>query len=283
MAVRQFSFSRKRLLQNAVNKIEVYSTPCVVLHPPEGSCDALLVPGNETLVGTSLPYFPIGGPVPEPSPPGLGNAAWGGMEAGSGMLYHTQVVDGAVHEVGGHDLARVIRALPTIEERQAGRHPRRCDVGDTVLTPAAGGLKHCFRHVLHAVPPFRSSPHWVELLRNCYWRALDLAWVTHVDNSSAPIRTLAAPLLGAGARGAKASEAAVLATMAVSSWRGGGSATSSRQNSLDDKQIVVRFACIDSEVEDLLVQSLVGASEHCARGASETNSCAVGVIKEGEW
>ena len=50
-----------------------------------------MVPANEFLCGTSLAYFPVGGPVPSMPPPGLTNSGWGGMEAGSGLLYSTQV------------------------------------------------------------------------------------------------------------------------------------------------------------------------------------------------
>ena len=92
MAVRQLVFKRRgHVGREAVQRIEVFATPCIVMQPPADGCDVLVVPANEFLVGTALPYFPIGGPVPRPPPPGLGTTSWGGMEAGQGMLYSTQV------------------------------------------------------------------------------------------------------------------------------------------------------------------------------------------------
>ena len=83
MAALQTVLRRGAAGPGMLQRIELHSTPCVVLHPPGGFCDALIVPGNETLVGTALPYFPVGGPVPAPPPPGLRNTVWGGMEVNS--------------------------------------------------------------------------------------------------------------------------------------------------------------------------------------------------------
>ena len=69
-----------------------------------GYVSALINPANRSLSGTALPYFPRGGPVPRPPPPGLSNSlqGWGGMEAGPNMLYPSQVCDGVVcHNVNG--------------------------------------------------------------------------------------------------------------------------------------------------------------------------------------
>ena len=79
--------------------MECAVTPCVVEKPwGRLSCSsaralrALINPANTTLVGTALPYFPRGGPVRPPPPPGLGTSSmgWGGFDAGEKMLYPTQ-------------------------------------------------------------------------------------------------------------------------------------------------------------------------------------------------
>jgi hypothetical protein len=99
MAVRELVFARIPAAASgcsapaaaSIQRIEVVETPCIVMNPPGRNCDALVVPANEFLCGTALPYFPVGGPVPRPPPLGLGSTSWGGMEAGQGMLYSTQV------------------------------------------------------------------------------------------------------------------------------------------------------------------------------------------------
>ena len=142
-----------------------------------------MVPANEFLVGTSLPYFPIGGPVPEPLPPGVTNSVWGGMEAGRGMMYSVQVVDGAVTEFGGHELVQALKGVPIVdttenrdgEQRNGHLPPRRCRIGNAVYTIAAGSLKYNFGCLVHTVPPFRSDHNWNELLASCYQTSLDIA------------------------------------------------------------------------------------------------------------
>ena len=39
-----------------------------------------------------------------------------------------------------------------------------CDVGRAVCTPAIGELLHYYHHIVHTVPPFRSSSQWTEHL-----------------------------------------------------------------------------------------------------------------------
>ena len=54
-------------------RIELHLTPDIVAHPPRGRCDALINPGNEEMIGTKLPYFPM----PNKPPDGLGHSGWG--------------------------------------------------------------------------------------------------------------------------------------------------------------------------------------------------------------
>lgn len=182
MAVRFATLARAT--RSRVRRVELHVTPCIVAHPPDELFhDVLVVPANEFLVGTSLPYFPIGGPVPEPLPPGVTNSVWGGMEAGHGMMYSVQVVDGAVTEFGGHELVQALKGVPIVdtteshdgEPRNGHLPPRRCRIGNAVYTIAAGSLKYNFGSLVHTVPPFRSDHNWDELLASCYQSSLDIA------------------------------------------------------------------------------------------------------------
>ena len=76
--------------------------------PPKDALRALVNPANTQLVGTRLPYFPRGGPLPVLPPPELRvSSGWGGMDAGSGMLYRppspliTNRLFGIKHDVAG--------------------------------------------------------------------------------------------------------------------------------------------------------------------------------------
>ena len=76
---------------------------------------ALIKAANSALVGTARAYFPRGGPVPPPPPPGLqhSSSGWGGLDAGTGMLYPAQVVDGLTHTctLGPSFAARLLASL----------------------------------------------------------------------------------------------------------------------------------------------------------------------------
>ena len=68
------------------------------------------------MVGTDLPYFPVGGPVPNLPKHLIKNAnTWGGMEIGANQMYSTQVVDGHVSELGGHTMKKALQALPVLD------------------------------------------------------------------------------------------------------------------------------------------------------------------------
>ena len=262
------AFTRRAALRGGVGvgRVEIHVSPCIVAHPPnELWHDILIVPANEFLVGTSLPYFPIGGPVPAPLPAGVTNSVWGGMEAGQGMMYSVQVVDGAVTEFGGHDLVLALKALPVVEDDDVARDsrfpPRRCFVGDAVRTVAAGSLKHNFQGLVHTVAPFRSDEAWAHKLASCYKRCLDVATC---DVSKSRKKggsggeehgvSIAVPLLGAGARGAAPAEAAVVAAEAISAWRrdaGDGDVDGHG----DGDGVVMRFGVLDNDIERLLQEA----------------------------
>ena len=141
--------------------VELHRTPDIVSAPPGGACDCVVTAANEKLIGAELSYFPRGGPCPVPPPPGVSNA-WGGMEAGSGMLYPTQCVDGRVHQEGGPALRAACAVVP---EQAAGV---RCPVGTAVLTQATGRLASVYRFVLHTVAPFRSDDRWEPRLMSSF-------------------------------------------------------------------------------------------------------------------
>ena len=119
---------------------------------------ALINPANQPLSGTALAYFPRGGPVPRPPPAGLSasTSGWGGMDAGSGMLYPAQSVDGVVHTYGGNELREMLQAIASDGVDAAGQ-PVRCAVGRAVVTPSAGSLRDGFDRIAHTVPPFWSD------------------------------------------------------------------------------------------------------------------------------
>jgi hypothetical protein len=172
-------------------RVELHRTPDMVSAPPGGACDCVITAANEKLIGTALSYFPRGGPCPEPPPPGVSNS-WGGMEAGSGMLYPTQSVDGRVHQEGGAELRAACAALP----EQPPSSGVRCPPGSAALTPAFGNLLPSYRFVLHAVAPFRSDERWEPRLTASFVRTFDLILYL-VGAREAGELTVAIPLLGA--------------------------------------------------------------------------------------
>jgi len=204
-------------------RVECHLVPDIVRQAPAlAHAGTLVTPANELLAGTQRSYFPRGGPCPPPPPVGLETSSWGGMEVGPNMVYPMQCVDGAVHAWGGKVFREACRAaLPP------GGH---CAVGSAVVTPACGQLAEHFRTVVHAVPPFRSDPRWRELLEETYASALRLAIGGALPAAQAwslpwgspplppPPAAVALPLLGAGARGADATEAAEVAASAVAAF-----------------------------------------------------------------
>jgi O-acetyl-ADP-ribose deacetylase (regulator of RNase III) len=204
----------------------------MVSFPPGGACDCVVTAANEKLIGTELSYFPRGGPCPEPPPTGVSNS-WGGMEAGSGMLYPTQCVDGRVHQEGGPALRAACAAVP---EQAAGV---RCPVGSAALTQATGRLTSVYRFVLHAVAPYRSDERWEPRLLASFVCTFELILFLVGARESGHL-TVSVPLLGSGARGGGRDECAAVAVQAVNHFgsqlhEGGG--------------LVLRFAVVDEDAQ----------------------------------
>jgi len=206
----------------------------------------------------NFPYFPRGGPVPSPrgdSAPSVGEltkthkdwqplgyvSSWGGMEVGTGMVYPVGVVDGLVHLMGGAGLQlecgweRLKWKVATATATMAGklRHGDGgdssnaqdvqdlgpCPVGSAVATSSGTGpLRLEYDRIVHTTPPFylhHADP--IERLRNCYASALSVA-ASAAAESPPPTLRIAAPLLGAGARGFPADVAVAVAARAAVGW-----------------------------------------------------------------
>ncbi|CAE7573525.1 unnamed protein product [Symbiodinium necroappetens] len=225
----------RRSLQLGSLQLQLHMTDDIVESPPRGFCDVLINPANEALVGTRLPYFPM---QVEP-PPELQNSRWCGMEAGSGMFYAQQVVDGRVHAVGGSELKEACLQLGEVSPGI------RCPTGQAVMTPALGGLRPFFSHIVHAVPPFYSSENWEKCLQSCWEASLELSWSV-ADNA-----VVASPLLGAGARGVPMLEASTVALTAIQNW---AHRTCPRG--------IICIAVRDDEVAAVIEQTMVEAELH---------------------
>jgi len=146
-------------------------------------------------------------------PQGVNTTGWGGMEAGAGMLYPTQVIDGRVHIEGGEELQSALDiAAPTQDD-----NGMRCAVGHGVITDATSRLHSIaqYQQVIHVVPPYYSSPRWRAELIQCYSAALSLSMNSAKYDKHV---VLACPIIGSGARGAPWDEAAEVAVEALTTW-----------------------------------------------------------------
>ena len=168
---------------------------------------ALVNPGNEEMIGTVLPYFPMAGPPPKD----LFTTSWGGLSAGYGMFYSMQSVDGIVSLHGGAELRKACEELPVHEDvelvggggnKSGGFGSVRCPVGSAVITkPFGDAITKNYSSIIHTVPPLwpgsggskLSLEDATALLRSCYYKAFVTGF-----NTGAAIVT--APLIGSGAR-----------------------------------------------------------------------------------
>lgn len=182
--------------------VELYHVECIATDPPGGTTghQGLVTSANETLQGCNRPYFPIGGPCPEPSPSGVRSDSWGGMDIGDSSLYAPQCVDGVVGREGGRRLREA--CARHVETR--GLVP----VGGAASTVSTGRLAKRYGAVVHAVAPFWSDENWENLLLDAYESSFQCARDLNLS-------FLALPLLGAGAKGAPISDAARVAAAAV--------------------------------------------------------------------
>lgn len=149
------------------------------------------------------------------------------------MLYPAQAVDGIVHQLGGLTLLDALQAEKANGHDEVGQ-PIRCPEGGVVITSnwmrwridmsqAGRPLANLpFDLIAHTVPPFWHGDKlvWAERLLSCYISSLNAVTektMTESPNLGAEEVCIASPLLGAGARGAPAREAADVAVSALTS------------------------------------------------------------------
>lgn len=239
--------------------IEAMAGPCVVTRPSwpaeaeEGVLRGLINPANRALVGPALPYFPKGGPLPPPPPPSLlrSDSGWGGMTAGDGMVYPSQVsylfgslrlsrccwpsprsprrrfqsVDGIVHQHGGEALRRAIAAAAApirADDAHPGLPPLRCETGCTVMTSGIKSLPHDV--IAHTPPPFwdpgaapnsEARRRWELALSQCYISAITaMVGIPRIAGGRGSL-LVATPVIGAGVCGAPAKESLEIAVAAA--------------------------------------------------------------------
>ncbi len=239
----------------------IVSDPWGKSPPPNGAFRALINPANRLLTGTALPYFPRGGPLPQAPPIGLAvSSGWGGMDAGSNMLYPTQVVDGVTHLHAGHQLRAALQVFSIDALGQ------RCGIGRAVVT-SSFALRH-FDLISHTPTPFWPSSsdasdldRWRQQLSDCYESSV-LAILQHaraaalhsLGTAISPAASspntgticIAAPLLGTGAAGAPVSAGAQCAASAVSRLR------ARKLNA----RVVLRFVLNDADALNAMVDAI---------------------------
>jgi O-acetyl-ADP-ribose deacetylase (regulator of RNase III) len=147
-----------------------------------------------------------------------------------------------VHALGGKDLIHELEKIPC-----QGSSAVKCEIGSAVSTPSAGELVGTFHHIIHtATPSYQCKDRhgdWTKLLASCYKSSFDLACeITRKAPTKMAPTTIAAPLLGAGAKLGPASEAAGVAVTAASSWVGAGAG----------QTLVLQLACMDPATAALL-------------------------------
>jgi O-acetyl-ADP-ribose deacetylase (regulator of RNase III) len=82
---------------------------------------------------------------------------WGGMEAGPGMLYPSQTVDGSVHVAGGKELFRSLQ--DQFNELRTTKQVDKLPPGHVVLTQPSGRLRSACGYdlIAHVVSPLRNE------------------------------------------------------------------------------------------------------------------------------
>lgn len=170
-----------------------------------GFADTLINSANSKLIGTSVPYFPRGGPFPE-GEQGM-HSMWGGMEVGDQMVYPTQCCDGRVHSESGNALVSMLQTA----------FPSGCGIGRSVMLEAIGNVasKYKYKYVIHTVPPLSNVPSsgassHEELLMSCYTSSFDIIY------REPSIRIVSTPLVGAGTAGFGTLRAAIALRNALS-------------------------------------------------------------------
>ena len=127
----------------------------------------------------------------------------------------SQVLDGCVHDECGPELFQYLQTLPEQPPYADPVGQRiRCPVGSSVVSPAFGGLRAYFGHLIHTVPPFRGDAGWADKLASCYVNSFRLAWPAAMTKDT----TAATVLLGAGCRGLAVDDAARVAAQACHTY-----------------------------------------------------------------
>ena len=122
-------------------------------------------------------------------------------------MYPVEVLDGQVHELGGHELFQYLQALPISATLDDAGQEVRCNTGQAVASPAFGNLSSLFGKIIHTVPPFMHAQKWETHLLDCYSNAFNLAFQTQGES-------IASVVLGAGCRNIPFSRAAHVAAHA---------------------------------------------------------------------
>ena len=189
----------------------------------------LLCPANERLEGTQ---FTPGECAKHLAP-------------GTNLIYPPQVIDGLVHGARGDsssgdgaDLAAAIAALPTVEVGGV-----RCPTGGAVSTAAYGELRESYIDIVHCAAPFfgPDRQRWRGLLLSCFSNAFAVA-------EECGAKSIAVPLLGAGARGAPADEVATIAAASMSRWDGLGSLRLARVAVQDEEMAHLVTKAMDAAI-----------------------------------
>lgn len=129
-------------------------------------------------------------------------------------------VDGAIHRTAGPKLLEECRTL------------HGCMTGEAKITK---GYNLKARHVIHTVGPIYSgSPKDPQLLRNCYWNSLELAYAND-------LHSIAFPAISTGVYGYPLPEATEIALKTVAEWK----------KLHGDYEMPVTFACFDKRTTAL--------------------------------
>jgi hypothetical protein len=130
------------------------------------------------------------------------------MDAGSGMLYPSETVDGITHLFGGLDQRRFL-----LEAAGSSRVPQ---VGESILVKSSKKLMGNYDRVAHCFPPFVTEERSIDNLSLCYVNVLRSCLEDTPRVTNPPDLLIFFPLLGAGCRGFGVREAARAAANGVS-------------------------------------------------------------------
>ena len=249
-------------LSNALT-FTIHLTKCIVTDPPLMASNrsnfanqhtSLLVPTNPTLTSTTrFPYFKQGGHVNDDwvtptsstakrqdykldlrsgSDDWKKSSRWGGMEAGQGMVYPAQTVDGMVYIHGGKEYDEQLKRLRDRINRGKDTKISEGSTGDDLIPSAVecttyGKLKSIgYDELIHVAPPVYNMNKNVDEsgLELCYLNGFITAFNIHHELTSTGSRTkgqllvILSPLIGAGCRNWPVSEAAKLAISAIENF-----------------------------------------------------------------